>query len=195
MMKSVTIDSQAYICPSWQEMGEMTVSLSQKIQKSGQKFDRLIALAKGGWGWARQLQDLLRIETQSSIQISFYKGIMKTKRVPVVIQSLPISILGEKVLVYDDVVDSGETLELAKQYLLTHGAREVVSASHYIKSWTKTKPDYWVKETKAWILFPHDVVENMDLIVKKWGNVGKKELAVRFGRLGIEKTIIDFYLA
>jgi len=98
-------------------------------------------------------------------------------------------------LVYDDVVDSGETLELAKQYLLTHGAREVVSASHYIKSWTKTRPDYWMETVEAWIFFPHDVVENMDLVVKKWGEVGKKELEARLHKLGIEKTVIDYYLA
>ena len=55
------IDGVDYICPNWDQMGELTFSLAQKILNSGQKFDRIVALAKGGWTWARTLVDYLGI--------------------------------------------------------------------------------------------------------------------------------------
>jgi hypoxanthine phosphoribosyltransferase len=195
MKNTVEIEGQKYLAPTWKEMGQMTVRLAQKIKKDNGKYDRLIALAKGGLGWARQLLDLLSVGELSSIQILFYEGILKTKRRPIVIQSLPISVAGEKVLVYDDVVDSGETVELAKNYLSAHGAETVQTASHFTKSWTKVEPDYSLEKTDAWILFPHDATENLKLLKSKWRNLKKEEFERRVRKLGLDPEIVDYYLA
>lgn len=194
MIHPVTIDDQAYIAPNWQEMGQLTVRLAEKIAASNGEFDRLIALAKGGLSWSRQLQDLLQIEDYSSIQVTMYEGVYQTKKSPIVIQSLPISIKGESVLVFDDVADSGETLALAKEYFGLHGATNVKTATHFTKPWTKLTPDFTVENTDSWIIFPHDTIEMIHLLKDKWHLENNEEFYKRLQKIGIEPAIIDFSL-
>lgn len=194
MTNPINIDNQDYLAPTWSEMGELTASLARKIKSGGKKYDRLIALAKGGLGWARQLQDILEIPELSSIQITFYKGIDQTNKTPVVIQSLPISCAGESILVYDDVVDRGDTLKLAKDYLKMHGASEVHSASHFEKPWTTEHPDFYAGSTDAWIIFPHDSTEMIKLLKAKWTGIKTEELVRRLTKIGLEKSIINLAL-
>lgn len=194
MNTPVTVNDQEYLAPSWSDMGKLTVSLAEKIEASGQKFDRIIALAKGGLGWSRQLQDLLRIPEGSSIQVSMYEGIYATKKSPIVIQSLPISIKGESILVFDDVVDSGETIEIAKDYFHLHGAVNVKTAAHFTKPWTKINPDFSVEPTKSWIIFPHDAVEMIYLLDEKWNHPETSVLRDNLLKIGIEADIVDFTL-
>src|SRR5258706_16112398 len=115
-MKTTTIHDQAYDLYSWKEFGEQVLALSKSIIATGDQFDRIIALAKGGTAIVRPIADLCGIKELSSIQIEFYTGIEKTAKVPVITQSLPVKIKGENVLIIDDVADSGETLIMATNY-------------------------------------------------------------------------------
>lgn len=194
-MKSVNIEDQSYLCPNWQDMGDITVDLAKKIIKTDDQFDRVVALAKGGLSWNRQLQDLLEIKHTSSIQVKFYKGINSTEKRPIVIQSLPVTIEDESILIFDDIADTGESLILAKEYLLAHGTKSIKTATLFEKPWTKLKPDFIGESTESWVIFPHDAVENINLLKDKWGNIDISEFEKRLISLGIEKNIIDFYLA
>ncbi len=65
-------DKISYIAPSWEEMGALCFNLAKQILDRGKKYDRVVALAKGGWTWARTLVDYLQIEDIASMQIKFY---------------------------------------------------------------------------------------------------------------------------
>jgi len=153
-----------------------------------------VALAQGGLSWVHQLQDLLSIPQASSIQIKSYKGINETINRPVVIQSLPVSIVDEEVLLFDDVADSGQSLIMAKDYLKAHGVKNITTATMFYKPWSKITPDYFGEPTKAWLIFPHDSVEHIPLLAEKW-QVGKKTLTKRLRQIGLEPSIVAFYLA
>lgn len=153
-MKPVTIDHQAYLCPTWQDMGKTVITLAQKIADSHQAFDRVVALAKGGLSWNRQLQDLLQINQTSSIQVTLYKGINEKKRQPIVVQSLPVTIQNESILLFDDIADTGESLKLSIDYLKNHGAKSIKTACMFSKPWTTVTPDFYTHTTEAWVIFP-----------------------------------------
>jgi hypoxanthine phosphoribosyltransferase len=176
-------------------MGNITVALAKQINKTKETFDRVVALAKGGLSWNRQLQDLLGIKHTSSIQVKFYKGINSTASRPIVIQSLPVTIEDESILIFDDIADTGESLILAKEYLMTHGAKSIKSATLFEKPWSKFKPDFVGESTTSWVIFPHDTIENIHLLKDKWGKITKEEFKTRLNSIGIEKSLIDFYLA
>ena len=177
-------------------MGSLCFTLAQEILKKGQEFDRLIALAKGGLTWSRTLLDYLKIPKVSTFQVKFYQDIGKTKREPIIVQSLPVTIEGEKILVFDDVADSGETLKIAKEYLKMCGAKRVSSATLFIKTWTKVKPDFHAQETDAWIIFPHEIREMIELLSAKWNKKGisQKEIKIRLLKIGLPKEQIKFFL-
>lgn len=196
-MKPIKFNDQKYIAPSWEEMGNFCFNLAKKIEdKHPKKFDRLIALAKGGLTWSRTLADYLDISEMSTIQIRFYTDISARSNKPIIIQSLPIDVSSENVLLFDDVADSGETLEVAKEYLRLCGAKKVSTATLFIKNWVKVKPDYYGESTNAWIIFPHEIREMTLLLLKGWRkeNLSKKEAIKRLVKLGLPENQVLYYL-
>src|SRR3989344_1379975 len=145
--KTITIQSQSFIVPTWEEMGELCFELSKKIIESGKEYDRIVALAKGGWTWARAISDYTAIKNVASIQYEFYADIYKTNKTPKLKQPLPISVEGEKLLVIDDVSDSGATLKVALDYLKKSKAQSISTATFFYKPWSSVTPDFYVYDT------------------------------------------------
>jgi uncharacterized protein len=165
-----TIHNQTYEYYPWEQLGNDTFALVTKIIKSGKKFDRIIALAKGGLTFSRSLVDYLGVEAVSSIQIQFYTGISTTERTPVITQSLPVSIKNEKILIFDDILDTGETMKLAKQYLQYHGAKSITTAVLIKKPWATVPVDFYARSSNAWVIFPNEVRETIRNLTSIWKN-------------------------
>ena len=191
------IHGTSYQYCSWSQFGEDIFTLSQKILESGQKFDRIVALAKGGLTLSRSLVDYVKVEEVSSIQIEFYTGIDQTAKTPVITQSLPVSIRDERILIVDDIADSGETLELAMKYLQYHGAKSIHTATLFMKPKSKIKPDYFVNETSAWIVFPNEIRETIELLKKMWSEQGDtpEKIKEQLIHIGIPLKEVEFFLS
>ncbi len=189
-------DKIKYIAPNWEETGQLTFKIASQIINSGFKAERLIALAKGGWTWSRALADYLSISKASSFELKFYTGIDQKSQTPVIVQSLPISVQGEKIILFDDVSDSGETLKVAKKYLKMCGAREIRTATLFYKPWSMIEPDFWGAKTKAWVIFPHEVREAIREIGRRWlkNKVSEKEIINRFLKIGLPKSQVKFFV-
>ncbi len=193
--KIVIFNKQRYLSPSWDQMGQNCFSLAQKILAERNKFDIIVALSKGGLTWSRTLADYLQIVNLSVIQIKFYSGIYQADNKPVIIQSLPVSVAGLSVLLFDDVVDTGETLKVARDYMFMAGASKVSSASLYFKKWAKIKPDYFTFKTDAWIIFPHEIRETINLLFNKWKaeKLNRTTIIRQLLKLKIPKKQLDYF--
>lgn len=189
-------DSVSYLAPSWEEMGQLCFVVAKEILRSNPKFDRLIALAKGGWTWGRTMVDYLKVKNVASLQIQFYSDVYQTKSMPIIIQSLSMTISGEKILLFDDISDTGETLDVAQKYLKMCGAEEVITAVMFHKPWSKVKPDFHGVQTRAWVIFPHEIRESIRLIAKKWqkDKVSKKEIRERLIKIGLPEKEVRHFL-
>src|SRR3989339_34147 len=73
VIKETIFDDESYLCPTWKQMGELTYVLARKIIDAGDRFDRVIALAKGGWTWARTLVDYLGMDQLHSARVKSYE--------------------------------------------------------------------------------------------------------------------------
>ena len=132
-------------------MGELCFELSKKIIESGKEFDRIIALAKGGWTWARAVSDYTKIQNVGSIQYEFYADIYKTSKGPKLKQPLPISVKGEKLLILDDVADSGATL---RTLLARKKGWRVVTLYRTVHSAVQPDLSCRIKKKGDWVIFP-----------------------------------------
>jgi len=101
------------------------------------------------------------------IRIEFYDDIAKPSMQPVITQFLNVAVNGKKVLVIDDVSDSGLSLKIAKQYLIEEGAVEIKIATLYVKALSQTMPDFVEKITARWIVFPWEIKETLQSIFQK----------------------------
>ncbi|PIP53131.1 phosphoribosyltransferase, partial [Candidatus Beckwithbacteria bacterium CG23_combo_of_CG06-09_8_20_14_all_34_8] len=95
-------DQTQYLSLSWQQLQNHMFEISLLINQQAIKLDRIITLAKGGWPMTRSLVDLLGVKEVASIGVKFYCGINQRCEKPIIYQQLPIDIIGEKILLFDD---------------------------------------------------------------------------------------------
>ncbi|MBS7610264.1 phosphoribosyltransferase [Candidatus Bathyarchaeota archaeon] len=149
----------SYEVPTWELLYELCVELANRIRDSGFQPDLIIGVARGGWIPARLLSDFLENPNVASIKVEFYVDIGRTSSEPIITQPCSAPVEGKRILLVDDVADSGRSLSLVKDSLLRQGAKEIRIACLYYKPWSIIKPEYYIKETTSWIIFPHEVKE------------------------------------
>ena len=153
--------------PTWNQTCEMLQVQAGKLRQNRWQPDIIVAVCRGGLVPARILADLTETATVATLQIKHYVGIAQTGNEPELLQSLGQRLDGKKVLLVDDIADSGETLKLAQQHLMAQGAKEVKIATLYTKPKSLTVPDFWEKQTDSWVVFPWDVKETIREITHK----------------------------
>lgn len=187
-----------YISPTWDEMNNLAFKISQAIIKDKHHFDRIVTLAKGGWPMTRSMVDFLGVGKVASIGVKFYRrGIYKKLSQPEIYQDLPEPIKGEKILLFDDVADSGGSLEFVQRHLQTKKPRLITTATLFYKPWSTFMPDYYGHKTDAWIAFPYDAVQDgIGLLSKKWlaKKITKPAIINRLTKMGINRSWIKYYL-
>lgn len=162
----MTADIQ-YETPTWNQIYDMLIDLSQKIQKLKYQPEMIIAIAKGGVIPAQILSDLLETNQPSTIQIEFYQNIAQPKLEPTLKDLISISIKSKKILIVDDISDTGKTLKFAQTYLQEQGPSEIKTATLYFKPKSATKPDFYEKQTNNWVIFPWEIKDTLRKITQK----------------------------
>lgn len=140
---------------TWDGFGEATRDLARAVLDSGFAPEVVVAIARGGLLPAGAIAYGLGVKNCGAINVEFYTGIGTVRDAPEVLPpELDMSYLdGRRVLLVDDVADSGRTLALAVQLLRDRGA-DVRSVTIYTKPGTIVQPDYAWKDTDRWINFP-----------------------------------------
>jgi hypoxanthine phosphoribosyltransferase len=154
-----------YEVPTWSQIYDYLLALAQKIRFGACKPDVVVAVSRGGLVPARILVDLLEARHLATIQIEFYVGLGETREQPTLKQELALPVDGKKVLLVDDIADSGRSLQYAVNYLRGQGACEVKTATVYYKSCSVVEPDFYEKQTDCWVVFPWEAKETLRKIV------------------------------
>lgn len=140
---------------SWADFGEASRVLAKAIAGSGFEPDLVLSIARGGLPVGGTLAYALGVKNCAAINVEFYTGVDERMEVPVVLPPTPplVDLAGLKVLLADDVADSGETLALVAELVRPHVA-ELRSAVLYKKPRSVVDPDYCWGHTDQWISFP-----------------------------------------
>jgi hypoxanthine phosphoribosyltransferase len=178
--------------PTWNQVYGMLLNLAEKIRKNGFDPDIIVGVSRGGWPPARVLSDLLDNPNLANVKAEFYLGVAETKGEPVITQPVSMTVVGKKVLIVDEVADTGKSLKLVKEHITGEGAAEVKVATVYYKPWSIVKPDYYEKETSRWIVFPWEIRETIRKIAKKCGEEGKsvEEENAKLVKAGISAELV-----
>ena len=140
---------------TWDTFGQACRELAASVVASDFEPEILIAVARGGLLPGGGLSYALGIKLTDAINVEFYTDVHETLPDPVLLAPLldTDSIKGRRLLVVDDVADSGRTLALVLDLLREHGA-EARSAVLYAKPKSQVRPDFVWKQTDQWIVFP-----------------------------------------
>ena len=181
-----------YEVPTWNQIYDMLLSQTQKIQNRNYKPDIIIAIAKGGLIPARILTDLLETQELGYIQIEFYTDINQTRQEPILKQNLTNQVFGKKTLLVDDIADTGRSLKLAQTHLQQKGASHIKTATLYQKPQSTTTPDFYEKQTTSWVVFPWETKETLRKIIQR--QQGKRTLNHEVAKLvkaGLPKQLAE----
>lgn len=182
--------------PSWEQIYDLLLNLAKKVLKANFMPDLIVGVSRGGWPPARIMSDLLEKPELASVKAEFYLGVDETKSEPIITQPVSASVEGKRVLVVDDVADTGESLRLVKSHLKEQGAKEVKLATIYYKPWSILTPDWYLKETRAWVVFPWERKETVRNIVEKYIAQGKSidEAKESMIRCGLDRRLVDKFV-
>lgn len=145
-----------YLWVTSSEVEKMCDRLARMI-KGEFKPDCIVGIGRGGLVPAVYLSNRLCVKKMYSIKIESYSGEQRAKK-PVVSQLPPLKLIRGKVLLVDDVADTGETLLLAKKVIGKY-AKSIRTATLHYKPHSKLKPDFFVQTTKRWIIYPYQTTE------------------------------------
>jgi hypoxanthine phosphoribosyltransferase len=159
--------------PTWEQIYESLLNLADRVRKANFKLDVIVGVSRGGWPPARIMSDLLENPELANVKAEFYLGVAKTKGEPMITQPVSTSVTGKKVLVVDEVADTGKSLRLVQSHLKERGATEVKILTVYYKPWSVVIPDWYGKETSRWIIFPWERKENVRQILKEYKTRGE----------------------
>ena len=139
---------------SWDEIQSLVDAISDRLQDD---YDAMLVVTRGGMIPACLISQRRNWRNILVAAVQFYTGIGQTRDIPTFLQfpSDPL-IAGKKLLVVDDIWDSGRTIQAVKQRLHTAGARYEVAVLHYKPSASQVddQPDYYAAETNQWIVYP-----------------------------------------
>lgn len=144
---------------TWPLFGDASRQLAQEIADSRWNPEIVVAVARGGLTVAGALAYALGVKSCGSLNVELYTGVGTTLDAPVVLPPMldSASLRGHRVLLVDDVSDSGRTITLVREMLLKEGA-EVRTVCLYSKPGTLHEPDHVWRSTDRWIEFPWSVL-------------------------------------
>ena len=154
---------------SWKAVAGDAKKLSRMIQDSAYNPHIVVAIGRGGLVPARILCDYMHIKDLTAIKVEHW-GIAATPDEKAVIKfPLNADIKDKKVLLVDDITDTGDTLRVSIEYLKGFKPKRIRTAVLLHKTSSDVIPDYYVKKIAKWqwIIFPWHVWEDLTSFIKK----------------------------
>jgi uncharacterized protein len=140
---------------SWVEFGTASRELARQVADDGYEPDLVLAVARGGLLVGAALGYALDVKNTWTMNVEFYTGVEERLEVPMILPPVPelVDLETARMLIADDVADTGETLRLVKDFCAGK-VGEVRCAVLYEKSPSVVKCEYVWHRTDRWIDFP-----------------------------------------
>jgi len=182
--------------PSWDQIYVLLLKLAEAVRKSGFEPDVIVGVSRGGWIPARIMSDLLENPKLANVTAEFYVGVAETKHEPSITQPVSLPVKNKKVLVVDDVADTGESLKQVNSHLKNQGASEIKIATIYYKPWSIIVPHYYEKETRCWIVFPWEQKETVKKTVEKFRDKGRtvEDAKEKLISSGLDRKLVERFI-
>ena len=142
---------------SWQEFEALVEELAAAIDDD---FDCLVCINRGGLVLGRYLSDSLNLPL-AVISARFYETSSQAEKELVVDAKVSSTNgLGERILLVDDLVGSGETMRAVIDTIRRlHPQASIKTAALYRTAGSEFPVDYYAKDKHHWVVFPYEKCE------------------------------------
>ena len=143
---------------SWNDIDKLIHELLPQFRH---EYDALLMITRGGIVPGGILSEALNIKVILTAAVEFNTGVQKRLAWPTFLQFPSEALLrGRRILVVDDVWDSGRTIMTVKSRIEAANAVPDLCVLHYKPAesmFHDAAPDYYAAVTDAWIVYPWEV--------------------------------------
>lgn len=171
---------------TWSQVASLARDLAFRIREDGFEPDVIVAVGRGGWVPGRLLSDYLGNLNLTEFKVEHYKG--TEKQAPARVRyPLKADLTGQRVLVVDDVTDTGDSFDVALAHIRSQGEpQQVRTLVLHHKTVSTYVPDYHARAMSKWrwLIYPWAVVEDLTALIQRMEDrpVGAELLADRLLR-------------
>lgn len=137
---------------TWNDIEKAVEALAIAIREEYDP-DVIVGIARGGLIPSVRLSHLLNDLLMRVVHVKYYEDVDETKGEPEIFWS-DVEELEGKVLVVDDVADTGSTLEVVLDHLKDRVQDDLKICTVAYKPSSCIEPDYYIYETDKWVVFP-----------------------------------------
>lgn len=149
---------------TWEDVERLTGNLVNKIRGESYVFDAILAVTRGGLVPATIVAETLELRTVFVATVIFYGdrgdpfyGLAEPR---ILFFPENASLKGRKILIVDDVWDTGRTCKKVAERCIRSGAECKTAVLHYKPSrsqFSESKPDFFSVTTDRWIVYPWEL--------------------------------------
>jgi hypoxanthine phosphoribosyltransferase len=139
----------------WDDLGRGARELAEAVHADDFVPELVLGIARGGLLVAGALGYALGVKNTFTMNVEFYTGIDERLDMPMILPPMPelVDLEEARVLIADDVADTGQTLMLVKDFCAGK-VGEVRCAVLYEKPGSAVSCEYVWRRTDRWIDFP-----------------------------------------
>lgn len=138
---------------SWERFETLVRQLARQVEPDEPQI--ILGIARGGLFPATMLSLILRRELYP-VRLTRRLNDAVVREQPTWLVKPPEKVRGRRVLIVDEIADSGRTIAIAADEVRAMGASHVRTAVLYAHTWAKPRPDYVALTTDALVLNPWD---------------------------------------
>ena len=182
-----------YLYIPWVKYYQLALQLAHKIKTANPRLSLIVAIARGGLTLSQLLSDALTLPI-ASFTVQSYKDLKQT-HLPHITYGLGGYLHNKRVLLVDDVADTGKTFIRGLAYLKELKAKneDIITAAIHYKPHSEFVPDYFVDTTSAWIIYPYELIETLGQLTHIWKRekLSHKEIVKRLYAFDFPKHQVD----
>jgi len=183
---------------TWADVDRWADRLAERIRSAGSVPETIVALSRGGWVPGRLLCDRLGVHRLVSVRAQHW-GVTATQDGNAKLsEGLSGPVSGQKVLIVDDITDTGESLTLAAAHVGEQHPSRLETAAFLHIAHSKFVPTYFAEESArdawVWVVFPWNYWEDLASLAARAVEYGRGVATVRETlrtRSGLEVPVSD----
>ncbi|MGD1099047.1 MAG: phosphoribosyltransferase [Thermoplasmata archaeon] len=168
---------------TWSDVDRWADRLAERIRSAQAVPEIIIALTRGGWVPSRLLCDRLGVRRLVSVRAQHWGVTATPDGTAKLTEGLSGPVEGQKVLVVDDITDTGESLSLATAHVAEQHPARLETAAFLHIAHSKFLPTYFAEEIPragwVWVVFPWNYWEDLAALATKAAEFGRGVSTIR----------------
>jgi len=168
---------------TWADIDRLADRLAERIRSANAIPETIVALTRGGWVPSRLLSDRLGVKRLVSVRAQHWGVTATPDGKAKLTEGVSGPVEGQKVLVVDDITDTGESLSLAASHVAEQRPSRLETAAFLHIAHSNFVPTYYAEEIPrsgwVWVVFPWNYWEDLASLATQALEFGRGPTKIR----------------